>query len=314
MAIKKGTGSIKVIKSAEKKLAQDISEVSMPVVEKPKADDKGEVTATKYFNTLKSKKQKADDAVLKGIYDNCLMLLEKYNKTNQIDAMKKLLVHVEMLERERKVLAAGIDTFVYKDDVKKYCQDVKDRVVKMIELDRYEREIPDEIIATYERVKNLFDEFIIVFTDYTSEHVDKTNKERDPILFGVYMNDKKTEIKGTRMYFLGDWEDEYCDLTLDKLVDAMAGENNKKEVVFKLKDDEPVDLEAFRTKIKAYEDEKAKGRSSNFVVSNNVTNPSEFGIDENKKRKEEPVPVPSTLAVKRGQGFFKKIQSLIARK
>ena len=286
----------------------------MPEVEKPKEEEKVD-TATKYFNILKAKKKKVDDETLKALYDNCLLLLEKYSKTNQIDAMKKLLVHVDRLERERRILAAGVDIFVYKDDVKQYCQEVKDRVVKMIELDRYEREVPDEIVATYERVKDLFDQFIVLFTDYTSEHVDKTRKERDPILFGVFMNDKKTEItKGTRMYFLGDWEDEYCDLTLDKLVDAMAGEGNKKEVVFKLQD-EPMDLEAIRSKIKAYEDEKAKGRSSNFVVSNNVSSPAEFGIDPNKKeRKEEPVPVPPALAVKRGQGFFKKIQSLIARK
>ncbi len=273
-------------------------------------------TATKYFTTLKAKKKKTDDETLKAIYDNCLLLLDKYDKTNQVDAMKKLLTHVEMLERERAVIAAGVDTFVYKEDVKQYCQEVKDRVVKMIELSRYEREIPDEITATYERVKNLFDEFIVVFTDYTNEHVDKTKKERDPILFGVYMNDKKTEIrKGTRMYFLGDWEDEYCDLTLDKLVDAMAGDGNKKAVVFKLQESEPVNLDAIRTKIKAYEEEKAKGRSSSFVIGSNVSTPAEFGIDPSKKeRKEEPVPVPSTLVVKRGQGFFKKVQSLFVKR
>jgi hypothetical protein len=95
----------------------------------------------------------------------------------------------------------------------------------------------------------------------------------------------------------------------------MAGDGNKKAVVFKLQESEPVNLDAIRTKIKAYEEEKAKGRSSSFVISSNVSTPAEFGIDPSKKeRKEEPVPVPSTLVVKRGQGFFKKVQSLFVKR
>ena len=131
-----------------------------------------------YFQKLKGKKQKCSDETLNGIYANCLTLMEKYNRTGQIDAMKKLLFHLETIERERKVIAAGIDVFVYLDDIKQYINDVGDKVVKIIELDRYEREVPDEIVAKYEKVKDIFDRFIVVFTDYTKQHTEKTQKAR----------------------------------------------------------------------------------------------------------------------------------------
>jgi hypothetical protein len=286
-----------------------------------KAEEKGPVDPKTYFNKLKSKKQKCTDEVLNGIYTNCMTLMEKYQLTGQIDAMKKLLFHLETIERERKVLASGIDIFVYLDDIKQYINDVGDKVVKIIELDRYEREIPDEVVAKYVKVKDLFDRFIIVFTDYTKQYVDKTQKsrkERDPILFGLFQ-DKKSERRDTvtseRCYFIGDWEDEFCDLTLEKLVAEMrpdlkaAGE----PTVFQLYD--PVNIEELRAKIKAIEEEKNRGRVSSltgtmFTVSSNLTNSKSYVVsnvvaDQNLAAMEEPT---SAAPVKKNifQKFFKR--------
>lgn len=225
-----------------------------------------------YFQKLKGKKQKCSDETLNGIYANCLTLMEKYNRTGQIDAMKKLLFHLETIERERKVIAAGIDVFVYLDDIKQYINDVGDKVVKIIELDRYEREVPDEVVAKYEKVKDIFDRFIVVFTDYTKQHTEKTQKtrkERDPILFGMFQNKKgRDTITAERCYFIGDWEDEYCDLTLEKLVSEMRPDLRREgePTVFQLHD--PVNLDEIRAKLKAIEEEQNKGRMTSFSVNN----------------------------------------------
>ncbi len=231
------------------------------------------VTPGEYFNVLKGKKQKINDGILEEIYNNCLILLEKYQRTNQVDAMKKLLFHLDVIEKERQVLAAGLDTFVYLSDVKAYVENVQDRVVKIIELERYEREIPDEIIDAYEKVKDIFSKFFIVFTDYTKEHVDKTKKERDPILFGMFQ-DKNVEATAERLYFIGDWEDEYCDLTLDRLVSEMKKVNpdvgEDTQVEFTLRD--PKNLDELRAKLKALDDERRNGRMNNnlYVVNTNT--------------------------------------------
>lgn len=47
--------------------------------------------------------------------------------------------------------------------------------------------------------------------------VEEERRSKDPILFGVFQdNQSRTVID--RFYYLGDWVDEYCDLTLDKMV------------------------------------------------------------------------------------------------
>lgn len=199
-----------------------------------------EVSPGEYFKRLKGKRQKVTDEVLTGIYDNCATLMDKYSRT---------------IEKERKVIAKGIDTFVYLEDVQRFVEGVQGRVVKIIELERYEREIPDDVVEAYEKVKDLFSKFVVVFTDYTKEHEKKAKKERDPILFGMFQ-DKNVEANG----FISSATGRNCDLTLDKLVVEMKKET-KNDVEFKLRD--PLNLDEVREKIKALEAEQNKGRVNN---------------------------------------------------
>ena len=60
----------------------------------------------------------------------------------------------------------------------------------------------------------------IVYTDYSKkeERVIEENKRRkDPILFGTFQS-VEAKVCIDRFYYLGDWIDEYCDLTLDKMI------------------------------------------------------------------------------------------------
>ena len=44
---------------------------------------------------------------------------------------------------------------------------VDNKVVKIVELENYQRRIPEEIIQRIERCKGIFDKMYVVFTDYT---------------------------------------------------------------------------------------------------------------------------------------------------
>ncbi len=185
-----------------------------------------EKSAKEYFDLLKSKKKKATSEDLQKIYDNCLVLLNKYQITGQTDAMKRLIFHLETIEKERKVLEAGIDTFVYLSDIKEYIEHVQGKSVKIIELSRFERDIPDNIVEKIAKIKGLFHSFFVVFTDYTNTHVEKHRRETDPILFGMFKDERLASVV-ERMYFIGDWVDEYCDLTLDQMVTQMGAITGK---------------------------------------------------------------------------------------
>lgn len=188
------------------------------------------MTPQEYFNTVKDRKNTITDEKLLAVYDNCLELLSKTKITGQKKQAAKILFHLECIEKEREIVRMGINTFVYRDDIEYYINKVADESVKIIELENFPREIPDEIVEVIEKVKDKFDKLYIVFTDYTGEterEVEEERKSKDPILFGTFQNEKSHSVID-RFYYLGDWEDEYCSLTLDKMVNETRELGNRR--------------------------------------------------------------------------------------
>lgn len=234
-----------------------------------------EITPSEYFNLVKDKKNQIDDAELVRIYDNCLVLLNKYEKTGQIDGMKKLIFHLETIEKEREIIRLGVDTFVYRDDIEEFIDTVTNDVVKLIELERYQREIPDEVVSKLEKVRDKFDQFYVVFTDYTGKierKIEKKRREKDPILFGTFQ-DKQSDTVIDRFYFIGDWIDEHCDLTLDKMVNEMRQQLNKE---IKRAIDTPKDIKKLKKQLSRVELQQDR-----FVLS--AQKPKSSVVDKMKR-------------------------------
>lgn len=149
---------------------------------------------------MKEKKNTVSSEDLKKIYDNCLELANKYRITGQVRGLRKILFCMESIEKEQKLVDMGITTFIYKDDIDFYIDSIaKSRKrdknpIKIIELERYEREIPDEIVEVIDKTKELFDQMYIVYTDYTGKEerkIEAERKQKDPILFGTFQNKKR---------------------------------------------------------------------------------------------------------------------------
>lgn len=197
---------------------------------KENTEKKKEITPSKYFDFLKGAKKTITLDSIKKSFDVFIKLGEKYQRLGQVESLKKLCFLADTLQKEEKLIELGVTTYVYKDVIEDYITNVADKTVKIIELSRYMREIPDELIETIEKTKELFDELYVVFTDYTGKEERKVEKERrdkDPILFGVFKN--RTNV-ADRFYFIGDWVDEYCDLTLDKMVEQYKEKNDHSPV------------------------------------------------------------------------------------
>ena len=187
------------------------------------------ITPYEYFQNMKGKLQTMDDERLEKVYQNAIYLAERYNRTGQTKGLRKLKFHIESIVKEKQILDVGINKFVYRSDIEEYIQDVADKQVVILDLKSYERNLPDEIIEALEKVKDLFDEFYIVCTDYTGEmarRVQEERREKDPILFGAFLDREKNAIN-ERFYYIGDWIDDYCDLTLDKMVAEMEEETGR---------------------------------------------------------------------------------------
>ena len=210
-------------------------------------DELIELSPFEYFEQVKERKNKITDRDLQRVYENCLELLNKYKITGQKKGMRKLMFHLECIEKEREIVKMGIDTFIYRDDIEEYIDNIANDIVKIIELENYEREIPDEIVELIGKVKDKFDQLYVVFTDYTGKierEVKRERREKDPILFGTFQNQLNRTVID-RFYYLGDWEDEYCDLTLDKMVNETekVGKRNIVKTISTPKDIEELKLQ-----------------------------------------------------------------------
>lgn len=185
-----------------------------------------ELTPTEYFEKLKGMKKDITEDDIHVVLNNCLQLMEKPKLTGQKKMAKKIYEQAHILMRELSAVKAGFQKYVLREDILYYIQEVAKKTVKIIELENYERDIPDDVVDKLCTAKPYFDEFFIVFTDYTGEAertIEKEKRDKDPILFGVLHHPDKKDVPTNRMYFIADWVDEYCDLTLEELCAQYEG-------------------------------------------------------------------------------------------
>ena len=258
-------------------------------------EEKDKITPSQYFDFLKGAKNTITTEALKNSYEAFVKLGEKYQRLGQVESLKKLCFLADTLVKEEKLIEMGVTTYIYKDTIEDYIENVADKTVKIIELSRYMREIPDELIDTIEKTKPLFDEFYVVFTDYTGKEERKVEKERrdkDPILFGVFKN--QTNV-ADRFYFLGDWVDEYCDLTLDKMVEQYKEKKGNSPAITT---EIPKTSEELIQILKTYKNSGKEEDNSFVTLSTNTLPVSTFKAVASEEKK---------------TGFFDKVRSIFKK-
>lgn len=189
-----------------------------------------------FFNSIKSKINTFD---LKGLEESLKEIpgqIERAERAGQIFLARKLKKHIYLMMQEKLLLEVGINRYVSLYEITKFISQIEDFVVKFSELEAFPRIIPENVLEKLEEVKKLdiFDEYWICFTDYTDEEIinEKAKQQRtinkDPIIFGTMKGYKD------RYYFIVDWEDQYCDITFDKMVNTLKEidpEYKPKEIV-----------------------------------------------------------------------------------
>lgn len=190
--------------------------------------------ANEYFNGVKTKSQKLADDKLVQELQYLPAQIEELIQLGQTGLADKLKKNIVALTKERILIANGFDTYVYRNDVTRYIELVKDKKVFICELEKFPRLIPESAkkLLMKARSLNIFQDFWVVYVDYTGDS-DKTltkqeiaerKKNRDPIVFGTFERPEQAQID--KMYFICDWTDEYCDLTLDKMVKKLVEDDS----------------------------------------------------------------------------------------
>lgn len=128
----------------------------------------GIVEPHEYFKNLKEKFQESD---LNELYKSLVTLVKDAKRAGQEKLLSSIKLNSRIILNEIKLHALGITTYVYRSDLKEFVDRVTPKdSVKIIELSRFPRIIPSEVVDKIEKVKKaeLFDKYCVLFTDLTN--------------------------------------------------------------------------------------------------------------------------------------------------
>jgi hypothetical protein len=157
--------------------------------------------------------------------------LEQAKTMGQVALLQRLVDLLDTVKGEAVLIAMGLKKYVTEKNVIDFYEKVgEDKNLKLTWIKNFNRIIPEEVYEAKKDVdeRKIFDNYVILHYDPkdNGEKLTKEEKEKkkDPILFGVIKNSRK-------LYYVADWKDEYCDLTLEEMFKVLKGKvlqiNNK---------------------------------------------------------------------------------------
>jgi transcriptional antiterminator len=175
---------------------------------------------TIFFKLMKKKMGILQDYSYKKRIEKITKAVEEAEKQGQIAFSEELLKKLLVLCREAELYAMNKRIFIDRSIFEQF-KNKTERPVALTALKNYARPIPKDVLKEKEKCDKakIFDGYAVMHYDgkgvvKETEKDKKEKREKDPILFGVIQY-------SDRLYFIADWEDEFCDLTLDDIIDKL---------------------------------------------------------------------------------------------
>lgn len=184
------------------------------------------VTPQLYFQFLKSRMTSTQLEDINSRLAKLNVLIRGTELTGQTGLYESLCIQLSGIVREQEAAAIGCNKKILRSTVEMFIRKIEGRNVLQGTLEEFPRPIPADIATRIAEVRsaNVFDRFELVYIDYTGETVKATAtkiREKDPILFGII------EALPEYLYPVVDWVDEYCDITLDKIIETIRAEDSE---------------------------------------------------------------------------------------
>ena len=187
---------------------------------KEKKDDENyEFDAIKFFSLVKST-SKESAFTYRDRISNYLRALHNAYDMGQTALQEELLKGLITNKYESLLFSEGyyyvIEEATIVDFIKK-CE----KGLSLDYIKNFAKPIPQEVVNKISKLNELevFDNYVVLHYDPEKTGYKETEYERakrkDPIIFGLIAGSKK-------LYYVTDWIDEYCDLTLEKFVDTLG--------------------------------------------------------------------------------------------
>lgn len=104
--------------------------------------------------------------------------------------------------------------------------------IKLDYIKNFTRPLPEDVIDKIDKINSLeiFDNYVVLYYDPEGKIYKETAREeakrKDPIIFGLIAGSNK-------LYYVADWVDEYCDLTLEKFIDIIGVKKEELHIDYK---------------------------------------------------------------------------------
>jgi hypothetical protein len=184
------------------------------------------------FSYVKSKLNAADHNVLRTNMTKLQRLIPMSAELGQIELFEELATQLTVCLKEQEAAAIGCGQSVKEEHLKKFISVVKGKCIKFTPFSEFPRTVPRKPAAIIKDIKaaGVFDDFHVLYTDYVAEAAKdlKTTarkiREKDPIVFGTFL------CMPGMYFYVTDWIDEYCDITLSSFVTELKMHNAEFEL------------------------------------------------------------------------------------
>lgn len=200
-----------------------------------KGEEAKTMTIVNFFSSLAMSLQdlpKLQDIALH--YETAITSAQKAGQQSLVETLKKRL---DSAKSEAQLVTYGLNKYLLEEQVVDfYKKTANDKKLKLTWIKHFVKPIPSKILEIKLELdqKFVFDNYVILHYDPNNDATDLTEVEKkeverrrkDPILFGVISGSR-------RLYYVGDWIDDYCNLTLDVVLETLqerVNEVNNKSV------------------------------------------------------------------------------------
>ena len=185
-------------------------------------EDVIEFDVFQFFTNIKQLTKDSVNTYVNRIF-GYIVALKNVEQTGQKALKEKLLRNIVINRYESILYARGIYHVVFENELLEFYKK-SEKGVNLTYIKNFIRPLPSEVVDKIVETNKLeiFDNYVVLHYDPEKKSYQQTleekkkeyEKRRDPILFGVIQGSDK-------LYYITDWVDEYCDLTLDKFVETI---------------------------------------------------------------------------------------------
>ena len=183
-----------------------------------KTEDTYIIDVIEFFSQVKGLTKESKDTYVNRLA-GYIVALKNCDVSGQTALKEKLVRDMVINKYESVLYAKNIYYVVTEEQVVNFVKKTE-KGVRLTYVKNYMRAIPPEVVEKINEMNGLeiFDNYAILHYDPEcksfAETIKETKKRRDPILFGLIRGSNK-------LYYITDWIDEFCDLTLDKFVETL---------------------------------------------------------------------------------------------